>query len=211
MRYLGTIQWEEVILVWLRSEWDNLPAGVPVNRRLIDSPNLNDPEENSERLTILCLYLGRSVILSLLPPVSTAELVDIEPGDLPSLYVVPSNDWYRDTGGTFLLTNAPANLRPSRRAKIRTLENRLQHYSAATTDETLILIAANRVGPYTIIDGNHRAIALYNIYQQNPNMPWRAILIDDPRISYSLWYKESRLAQLNIAAMSRAASLGLLP
>jgi|ERR1035441_1104233 hypothetical protein len=210
MEILGTIPWEEVLRVWLGSEWYRLPGNM-VDRGLIDNPDLADAEENSERLTALCLYLNRAPILSLLPAVTVAKLVNIEPGDLPKLYIVPSNDWYRDTNGTFLLSDASTYLRPARRAKIASLEGNLVNYDNTTTDQLLIFIAVNEGGPYTIIDGNHRAIALHNLHLRNPNMPWRAILIDDPRILYCIWYIESRLAKANFANMRRAAGLGLLP
>lgn len=209
MEILRTVPWEEAIRVWLDSEWYRLPGGV--DRRLIDNPDLTDAEENSERLTVLSLHLNRSPILSLLPAVAIAKLVNIEFGDLPKLYIVPSSDWYRDTNGTFLLSDASAYLRPGRRAKIATLEGNLVNYDATTTDQLLILIAVNEDGPYTIIDGNNRAIALHNLHLRRHNMPWRAILIDDPQISHCIWYIESRLAKSNIANLAKLAGLGRLP
>jgi hypothetical protein len=209
MQILRTIPWEEAIRTWLDSEWYRLPGNI--NRVLVDNPDLTNAEENSERLTALCLHLGRAPILSLLPTVATVKLVNIEPSDLPKLYIVPSSDWYRDTNGTFRLSDASTYLRPARRAKIAALENNLANYDNATTDQVLILIAVDEDGPYTMIDGNHRAIALHNLHLRNANMPWHTILIDDPRILYCIWYVESPLARANIANMRRAAAQGRLP
>jgi hypothetical protein len=209
MEILGTISWEGIVREWLDSEWYRLPGNG--DRGLIDNPDLTNAEENSERLTALCLNLNRAPILSLLPRVTVAKRVKIEPSDLPELYIIPSVDWYRDTNGTFLLSDASTYLRPTRRARIAALEGNLVNYDCTATDQLLILIATGEDGPYTIIDGNHRAIALHNLHLRNPNMPWRAILIDDPRILCCIWYIESRLAKANIANMREAARIGRLP
>ena len=95
-------------------------------------------------------------------------------------------------------------------ADIMARSSYLANYDAPTTDEALILIAPSRSGPYTIIDGTHRAVALYINYLQSPNMPWKAILIDHPQISYSRWYIDSRIAREAIKNYRSAAIQGLL-
>jgi hypothetical protein len=79
---LGTIPWEEVIRTWLDSEWYRLPGNI-VDRGLVDNPDLADAEENSERLTALCLYLNRAPLLSPVPTVTVAELANIEQAICP--------------------------------------------------------------------------------------------------------------------------------
>ena len=59
-------------------------------------------------------------------------------------------------------------------------------------DEPLILISPITAGPYTIIDGTHRAAALYESHRRNPNTPWEGILIRDPLVEQSAWFINSR-------------------
>jgi hypothetical protein len=128
-----------------------------------------------------------------------------------------------DTGGTFHLVDTATNLAHGREfrfghyrqsidhlAKVDAIAPRLADYDAMTTREVLILIAANQSGPYTIIDGAHRAAALYRNYLIKPNMPWKGLLVVDGAIADSLWHIESQAAQQNIAQLRRLASLGAL-
>ena len=223
MRILGTIEWEEVIRVWLRSEWYKPPRTLQADRKLVDHPDLSDPDENTERLTLLCIDRGRSPIISLLPSVPNAKLVNVTPGDLSELYIVPTPEWYMDTGGTYMLTDTLANLKPGRcvnygngfqpintYADVRAKTRYLAGYDASTTDEALILIAPREDGPYTIIDGTHRAAALYLNHLQSTNMPWKAILIDRPEVAYCRWHIDSRIAREAIRNYSSAAAQGSL-
>jgi hypothetical protein len=185
-----------------------LPAGIAAaNYELIWNPDFSSPEQNAARLTLLNLYRNRAPIISCLPCEPDAKLVDIAPDELQDLYLVPSSDWYTHTGGTFRLIDAPANIGLDRRPKIEALKRQLVDYDATTTTDLLILISASSAGPYTIIDGNNRAIALYEMHRLTPNMPWRAMLIDDPRCAYSIWFIGSALAKAKIANMRRVNQL----
>lgn len=77
-------------------------------------------------------------------------------------------------------------------------------------DEPLILISPTAAGPHTIIDGTHRAAALYGNHLRKPNMPWEGILIRDPLIEQSAWFISSKVAQLKIAQDRAWAAQGLL-
>jgi hypothetical protein len=129
----------------------------------------------------------------------------------------------RAAGGTFHLVDTAANLAADRGllspqgpqpiehlAKVDAIAPTLAGYNCTTTREVLILIAANRSGPYTIIDGTHRAAALYRRHLSQPNMPWRGILVADPAIAQSLWHIESPRAAANIGNLKRAAAQRLL-
>ena len=160
------------------------------------------------------LFRLRANIVRELPYHMRPDWVDIEKADLPHLYIVPCSEWYLDTGCTFRLADVPANLKAGRHpvdhlAKVDAIAPSLADYEAATTSEVLILNAADRAGPYTIIEGTHRAAALYGDHLRAPNLPWRAILVADPEIAHSPWHIESPQAKrtLNLCAWAALTSL----
>jgi hypothetical protein len=219
MQILDTTTSDQLIFEWLRSEWWRLP--VPGNKDLIDNPDLTDAGQNSQRLGLLNSY--RHPIIGGLPRDIHPKWVNIEPEDLPNVYIVPTYDWFLDRGGTFLLTDTAANLKAGRGAdlgggheiirhhqEVDTKSQYLSDYDTATTTEVLLLIAPGEDGPYTIIDGTHRATALYLSYLQSPNMPWKGMLIADRRIANSRWYINSPQARWWIGQMGLFASQGRL-
>jgi hypothetical protein len=99
----------ELIAVWLRSEWARVPAPRPSDRGLVDDPDLADQAANEERVELL--NRDRRKILAEVPTAVEYELVDIELDDLPKTYALVCVEWYMDTGGTFRLSDTPANLK----------------------------------------------------------------------------------------------------
>lgn len=219
MQVVGTSSLEEVILTWLSSEWYDLPYGTPSDRSIIDNGILGDVEENARRKWLL---RHRAKILDEIPPGAPAYRVLIEEVDLADLYIVPTGDWYLDTGRSFRLIDTPANLRPGRGADSRLGLGPIEHYNkvrakaqymsthGTVSDEVLILISPGTAGPYTIIDGTHRAAALYEEHARRPNMPWKGILIRDPLIVQSVWFINSKVAQFNVTQFALMASQHLL-
>jgi hypothetical protein len=68
----------------------------------------------------------------------------------------------------------------------------LADYDARTTNEVLILISQNDDGPYVIIDGTHRATALYsNQLSGQANLPWKGLLITHAQMRRDQWYVQS--------------------
>lgn len=137
-------------------------------------------------------------------PDAEVTWVKIQEADLSRLHIIPSNDWYLDTGRTFLLSNLPSNLRPGRivdngdglgpqslrhRERIDALQAHLANYDADATEPPLILIASSEAGPYTIVDGNNRAGALY--LMRDSSLPWRGMLIVGSGIANSRWHATS--------------------
>lgn len=212
---------DELVLVWLRSEWERIPAPLPPDRQLIDESDLNDPAQNAARAELL--HRDRAKILDELPDSFEAHLVDIEKDDLPKVYIVPTFDWYLDTGRTFGVVETATHLRPGRGYRLPMGTVAIEHhkrvdeiapsftdYDATTTDELLILIASDLAGPYTIIDGTHRAAALYRHNLTAPNTPWRAILAVADEMASSMWHIESTQAQGNIRSVEQAVTHGLI-
>ena len=216
MQIIGSTTRENLTLVWLKSEWDGT-----ADRQLIDDPDLTDREQNKVRAALLRRY--REPILKELPEEMSPVCVDIEEADLLKLYILPCFDWYLDTGETFRLVDTPAHLAAGREflgwpspyrfehlTKVDAMARGLVGYEAGTTDEVLILIAEDRSGPYTIIDGTHRATALYRNYLTGTRMPWRGILVVNRAIAGCMWHIESPRARANMVQFKRFAELGVL-
>ena len=219
MQEVGISNLEEVILNWLRSEWSRLLYGTPSDRSIIDNADLADVTENARRRWLL---RHRTNILDEVPPDASAYRVLIEDADLLSLYILPTADWYLDTGRTFRVIDTPTNLRRSRGAdpslglgpiehydKVRAISQNISTRGTAL-DEPLILISPIAAGPYTIIDGTHWAAALYKNHLRNPNTPWEGILIRDPLIEQSAWFINSKVGQLRIAQAGAWEAQGAL-
>lgn len=185
MDFLGPASRDELVLTWLSSEWDRTD---PL-RQIIDHANLSDPVQNTARARML--FSNRRPILQELPYEMRPEWVNIRADDLANLYIIPCREWYLDTGRSFRLADTPGNLKAGRHpvdhlAKVDAIAPSLANYDAATTTEALILIASDRAGPYMIIDGTHRAAALYRNQLATPNLPWKGILVADEAIALSI-------------------------
>jgi hypothetical protein len=209
VRILRPSSRNELILAWLYSEWPRTDPARP----LVDQADLADAAQNTTRTQML--FSIRANILQELPYAMRPDLVDIEEADIASLYVIPCSEWYLDSGRTFRLADVAANLAPGRHlvdhlAKVDSIASLLAAYEAPTTREVLILNAADRAGPYTIIEGTHRAAALHRNHLAKPNMPWRAILVADPSIKQSQWHIESLQAQRTLNLCAWAVELGQL-
>jgi hypothetical protein len=207
MDFLGPASRDELVLTWLSSEWDRTH---PL-RQIIDHPDLSDPAQNTTRAQML--FSNRGVILQELPYEMQPEWVNIQEDDLANLYIIPCREWYLDTGRSFRLADVPANLRAGRHpidhlAKVDAIT--LSLAAADTICEALILIAADRAGPIMIIDGTHRAAALYRNRLAKPNLPWKGILVADPAIAQSIWHIESPQAKRNLNLFAWEAGLGAL-
>lgn len=189
MRILGSTSIPELIHVWLRSEWRdewNNPEEPP-DRKLIDDPDLADGLENYQRAILLLKLLGRQQIIQHIPEIKNLQWVEIEDIDLPRLYMVSSTEWTQATGGDCRLIDTGETLQAGGDVD-RKVQAILDRLGDELTNEVLILIAMDESGPYSIIDGNHRAIALYRRYLESPNLPWKGILVTDPWMVMSPWY-----------------------
>lgn len=197
MQVLGSASRDQMVLEWLRSE--RFKPGAPaVSAGLLDEPDLTDAAENRTRFD--ALYSYRHPIISQVPSGVEPVWVSIEARDLPHLHIVPTFDWFLDTGGTFRLTDTARHLRPGRGYLSPTGRVAIEHhrkvmakvaylagYDAAATGEVIILIARDIAGPYTIIDGTHRSTALYLSHLKTPNMPWKGMLLAGARIAGCGW------------------------
>jgi hypothetical protein len=72
------------------------------------------------------------------------------------------------------------------------------------------LVATDTSGPYTIIDGTHRAATLLTEHHRSPNTPWNAILIDSPRMTGYQWHIASTHAPEILRYFNEMADQGAI-
>lgn len=107
------------------------------------------------------------------PLVAYADLVwnsaQIEPEDLEKLYIISSDDWKAEglCVPDFKLITAINNYNQSTKnnGKYADIKIKEQIFTSNinSLDKKFILVSEDKLGPYTIIEGNKRAIALGNI------------------------------------------------
>lgn len=88
----------------------------------------------------------------------------LELADIPKMFVIGSGDW-KKVFGTYHLIDIAANSAISK-DKYGHLEKFKELQSSISNGkcfEPLILVSSSIIGPYVIIDGNHRAIALHRL------------------------------------------------
>jgi len=144
---LANKQWRpisvhEMVLEFLRSERHRFPSEV-VSR--IDTPNLNDGNENFDRLRML--YVIRAPFIAEIPPdTQWFEVTDLTDQDLPQLLVVARCGWDDDANDANELLKV-GRRRPQELAK------------PFTSWAKLILWGHTKTGPFTIFEGNNRLTA----------------------------------------------------
>jgi hypothetical protein len=196
MRILARSSEAEVILHWYRSECHRFPDCDPA---LYDF-RVQDSQANGRRKGLL--WGWRHWILNRLPENLAYFRVEVEEEDLEQLYIIPSRDWYVDTGRTFRLGDTLNHLEPGRWLQ-PTGEPRepIQHFDKVAkqkqyfadrpnhTGEFLILIGEGPLGPWTVIDGTHRATALLQLNKEHgPTLPWPAFLLTSEEMSSCFWH-----------------------
>lgn len=89
----------------------------------------------------------------------------LEPGDIAKCYLIGSRDWKEIFSSTHLATVAadPCHGTDDFRHKSR-IQGIKRALAMGETFEPLILTAFSGEGPFVIIDGNHRAIALLQLH-----------------------------------------------
>lgn len=108
----------------------------------------------------------RSDIKSPLPNDLQWYKAEIEEGDLNHIYMISSGDWSEISNKTFLALNVSENLNAQTqndntiriskdiKQKISFLEN------GGCFDTKFVAVSHNNQGPFTLIEGNRRAVAL---------------------------------------------------
>lgn len=223
MKFIRKASDPEMRHAWLKSEWFRIKNHyLDTNQKILDSPNFEDEKENELRRQLL---IRRGPILDSLPRDITWYAVEVEQVDVEKLYIIPIFDWFLDTGETFRLVDAIVNLAPNRGYYNQSRETcAIDHFNEvsrklsfwecgkeAQANERLILVATETKGPFTIIDGTHRAVAyLKKEKDASDTFPWKGYLGISPNCGTYRWHIESDGAKQHIELCKINASRGIL-
>ncbi len=132
----------------------------------------------------------RSDIKSPLPHDICWHEADIQQGDINRLYIISSDDWSDISQQSFLVRsiseNLDSNFTINDSIRLSKDINRKISFlkSGSTFDTRFIAVSDSDSGPFTLIEGNRRAVALYSlkrlvgitiylgISEQIRNFPW---------------------------------------
>lgn len=168
MKILDKVSKDKVYAAWLKSElFKYKEAGIaPTDEKIIVNPDFANEEENKRREELL--LSRRKPIIETLPADITWHEILIQEDDLGKTYIIPVHDWFLDTGKTFQLINVKHNLKHKRGNKLPGRVNEFDHLSSVIekgqfldkNSDRIIFVSSNASGPFTIIDGVHRACCL---------------------------------------------------
>ena len=167
MEFLRIVTEEEVLGTLLQIEYrtrDLKSQTAPSLHPIIERPNFESPAENAARAHVLWTF--RAVLLRYLPPPDRVVWWAARLGEdeFRRLFVIREKDWEVFSARTFRLSVTAERFHgqeagdPTRRQGIQAL---VQAARSDALDTRLILYAGTKDGPFTILDGNHRATALY--------------------------------------------------
>lgn len=216
MRILVPATKNKVYSVWLKSELYRMGDSLTQEEiQIIENPDLDNVDENSEREDLLLNKYGRVAILDKLPQEVIWYEVSIEDNDLDNLYILAIWDWFLDSGRTFKLSEVPANLSTSRGHRVSNFppaadhKTKIEAMAQSINDniQDIVMISSNQSGPYTIIDGTHRS----SLLTINGNLSGtRAYLGVANNLSQCVWTQEWVNYQNSIAELNRLVDEGYL-
>jgi hypothetical protein len=218
VRHVRDVSLDEVYFFWLRSEQRLHPN---LDQGLVASFDPGDQTAIVKRKALLRSVRG--AILDRLPPGPTCQEVLVDESDLPNVYLITCFDWFADTGGTFRLLDTLDHLAPGRTYDFGRGIEHIEHYrkvedsmdflareNPELVDEYLVLIATDPVGPFTIIDGTHRATALLHMHQSQPTLPWKAFLMLAPDMATCTWHIEASAMPSKVRELQELTRQGRL-
>jgi len=163
MRLVKQISEDEVFSRWfineakgrLGEDLESFVQRYPHYRAIVEKPNFESEFENRKR-AVLC-WLSRGAILFQLPLDVVWYQAEISEDDFKSLFVIADNWWSKHYGsGSDKLSTISDEV--NLRKDIPYIKSLLENIDEI--DPNLIIIGKKN-GPFTVIDGVHRAIALY--------------------------------------------------
>jgi len=171
---------EEVVAAWLKYEYQNradfkamVDNQIPQYVGIITNPNLSNAIENQARLSILTQY--RPFVSS----ITAADwwVAEIDKEDFTGLKLIDSGDWRFITDGTLDPTRAAekidedASLRSGIYSRqVNFILGRYKQLSLSSSKITLV--GADKEGPFTVVDGVHRAVAMAMYYIIKTHEPY---------------------------------------
>lgn len=178
---------DEVYCQFLRSELHRLPGPAKTSySALVKNADIKDKTQNWRRR--LGLFNIRYPLLAQLPDPLDWHIATMQPGDLEQLRLIRNCGW-DDKAPDNELGNVhfPAAFPQDDQKKILAILKRL---AAPDSDKTLILIAQATNGPFTILDGNHRATAMMIAKRKGmfSEADVRAYVGVSPRMPMCIWF-----------------------
>jgi hypothetical protein len=172
MNIIRSVSKDLVYSAWLQSELFHRRSDLSFDEiELILHPDISDIAQNKKRAELLQTTFGRGPLVNELPDDIIWFEGEIREEDIEKMYVLPVIYWYLDSGKTFKLTDIPDSLKKGRGVQTQEGPILIDHFDRiekiSTADYSdfgkLILASSSEDGPYTIIDGTHRAVLLYKI------------------------------------------------
>lgn len=161
MKIIKQVSKDEVIQAWLQAEWalpnfDQIRSQFPLT--LINGKNFDNQADNQLRFNILNAL--RKPMLDPLPPDTVWHIASFDKEDIQRTYVVPSNDWGTVSSNTYHPLKIMENLHldDGHAKKINSIKATLSQNSI---DTRLILVASSIDYILTLIEGNHRGVAIF--------------------------------------------------
>lgn len=193
-----------LILEWLRSETPDLALidqslgdvihadlasrSQAFDRLIGPDADPGDAEENAARLCFAILSRWvRLPFVAALPTGAGYSVVEVEEDDIDDVYVIGSDEWRTESSGTFQLTKTAENLgSPTPRSPLAASPQlpQIRELRAAfergefDRDRSRLVLLSRGSAPYTVLEGNHRAVALWQAHGgPRTTLPWPAILV----------------------------------
>lgn len=149
----------EVVHSWLKDEWhfanyDLIRESIPAD--LINNPDFSNGKENSKRLELLRTV--RQPMIDSIPIDTEWHRIDFCKDDLGRTFIVPSADWLPLTNNSYQILEGVKNIESDfdHARKIREIKTAID---GGNVSKNLILVATSSESVFTIIEGNHRAVA----------------------------------------------------
>lgn len=163
MKILAEINEPEFELQFLSTEWYKsvYDSSREQYDKLVTNPDLNDREQN--RLRKELLWKWRYPLLRQLPQQIEWYLIELNLEEFENLLVIREKGWDKTFGlgknlkeVALAVQNNVEDISGVGFKQIKDIKNNIGKY---TFKEKIILISSSRDAPYTVIEGNHRAVA----------------------------------------------------
>jgi O-antigen/teichoic acid export membrane protein len=163
VRTVWRVSEDEVIAEFLKSEFNNSAFRMYQDsmRRIVTTPNLDDPAENEKRRALL--FIRHLALWKELPAGTQWYEVEVGEGDLSQIRVFPRAQWLNLARGNFSITEVAERMRIRQSVEESPFLSKIANIGERLQDEqdlgTVLLIGTSESDPLTILDGNHRMVA----------------------------------------------------
>jgi len=190
MKVISEISEDKVYYEFLSTEWYKSHFQ-PFRDQGISLDALN-PENDHIRIRNL-LWSSRGVILDKLPRDVAWHVGELEGDDFENLFVIREKGWvdsfspHRKVKDVASVIDSAQDLGGVNFSHIYSIKENITRYDFK---ERLILVSENAIGPFTIIEGNHRAVAFQMMVNEGGDMshlPKEVIIAISPSMGSCTW------------------------